>query len=1388
MSARTLLALLAALLVPLTVAVPSAFAGASMSVTVNGPSSVTIGQANVADSVELVNTSTPPEGSAGATLTVDAGSIQLVPACGAPASGGSDCPTADADPGVVAIVSGSAVGAPDSEQANNACAGVAFTTTVTDASTGQLTFTPASSIVLQSPGAAGDVCRIDFDTNVLGPPSEPASVGASSYDVDTLVAASATSSVASASTGLEQGTTALTIEKAQPSGTTTASAATPIGSSVSDTAHLVAAAGSAPAPTGTITFDLYPSSATCTGPPTFAGTVNVSAGAGDYTSPAFSPTSAGTYDWVAAYSGDPSNAGFSTGCGEPGETVTVTPASPALVTDASPAGSRNPVPAAVSDVATLSGGSSPTGTLTFDLFGPGDTTCSTPLLTSPVNVTGNGSYSSGVFTASVVGTYRWVTRYSGDANNVSTTSPCNSPNESVVISQAQPLISTVATPASPSALPVASSDTATLSGGSAPTGTITFSLFGPNNATCAGTPIFTSTATVSGNGTYPSGSFTATAPGTYAWIVTYGGDANNSPASSACGDPEETVTVNKATPAVVTVAAPAGATNPVPAAITDAATLSGGSAPTGTVTFNLFGPDDPTCSGAPVFTSSATVSGNGTYGSGSFTALTPGTYGWVVSYGGDASNTAATSACGAANEGVAITPAQPSLSTVAAPAGATSPAPAAITDEATVAGGSAPTGTITFNLFGPNNAACTGTPIFTSTATVSGNGTYDSGSFTATQPGAYGWTVSYGGDDSNAAAGSSCNAANETVTLTPAPPTITTVAAPAAATPLPASVTDTATLAGGSSPTGTITFNLFGPGNAGCTGTPTFSSTVTATGDGSYTSSVFTAVSPGGYGWVVSYSGDASNASVSSACGAPSEAVSIGQAQPTIETAASPATPQTVPAAITDSATLSGGSAPTGSLTFALFGPGAPSCTGTAVFTSPAVAVNGDGTYSSPSFAATTPGTYAWQVTYTGDADNSPVTAACGDPSESVTVTAPAAGPVPVNSSPPTITGSPVEGATLAENHGTWTGNPTAYVYQWLDCTSVGQGCQPIAGAIAQTYVPSANDVGDTIAVRETASNAAGAGAPATSAVTEPVTPTVTVAPAAPRVRPSTTGVSTATGATFVGVVSAAPTSNATTTSYYFKFGTTTAYGHQTPLTRVPPSAQGTTVEASVSGLSAHTTYHYRLFATDCAQASCIARSDDQTVTTGSALVPVLEQTVGVAPISGTITVRLLGRRRFVRLRVGEVIPLDATVNATHGVVLVVSATAARPAHQASGQFSRGIFTLTQPTAAFTVLDLDSHFAACPLVKGVASTASTKPTTLAEKRSSKRTVNEVFGNAHGAFKTSGRYATAADEGTRWLTADRCDGTLVEVVQGTIRVTDLVHHRTITLHTGQSHLS
>ena len=90
----------------------------------------------------------------------------------------------------------------------------------------------------------------------------------------------------------------------------------------------------------------------------------------------------------------------------------------------------------------------------------------------------------------------------------------------------------------------------------------------------------------------------------------------------------------------------------------------------------------------------------------------------------------------------------------------------------------------------------------------------------------------------------------------------------------------------------------------------------------------------------------------------------------------------------------------------------------------------------------------------------------------------------PVNSTPPTITGTARDGQTLTAGNGTWTGTaPITYTYQWQRCNAAGASCVDIAGATASTRNLTPADVGSTMRVRVTATNVAG-GVQATSSQT----------------------------------------------------------------------------------------------------------------------------------------------------------------------------------------------------------------------------------------------------------------------------------------------------------------
>ena len=118
-----------------------------------------------------------------------------------------------------------------------------------------------------------------------------------------------------------------------------------------------------------------------------------------------------------------------------------------------------------------------------------------------------------------------------------------------------------------------------------------------------------------------------------------------------------TVTVVPDTPELTVTAPP---TIPVGGRTSAAVTLAG-THPDGTLTFALFGPADPNCVGAPVYTTTISVNGNGTFQSPAVVATRDGIYRWKASYGGDEDNDAASSACDAADAATEVVADEPLL-------------------------------------------------------------------------------------------------------------------------------------------------------------------------------------------------------------------------------------------------------------------------------------------------------------------------------------------------------------------------------------------------------------------------------------------------------------------------------------------------------------------------------------------------------------------------------------------------------------------------------------------------------------------------------------------------------------------------------------------------------
>jgi DNA-binding beta-propeller fold protein YncE len=170
---------------------------------------------------------------------------------------------------------------------------------------------------------------------------------------------------------------------------------------------------------------------------------------------------------------------------------------------------------------------------------------------------------------------------------------------------------------------------------------------------------------------------------------------------------------------------------------------------------------------------------------------------------------------------------------------------------------------------------------------------------------------------------------------------------------------------------------------------------------------------------------------------------------------------------------------------------------------------------------------------------------------------------------------------------------------------------------------------------------------------------------------------------------------------------------------------------------------------------------------------PDLGESLVADPVAGTVRVRLAGRRRFVLLQEVRELPLGSTLDTRRGRVEVATERRRRGRFQ-RGLFYGGLFKVRQraDTRFVTDLILGGRLTSCPT--GTASAAA-------------RT-RQLWGNAKGRFRTRGRHSSGAVRGTRWLTVDRCDGTLTIVREGTVAVRDFTLDRTVLVAAGERYLA
>jgi hypothetical protein len=615
------------------------------------------------------------------------------------------------------------------------------------------------------------------------------------------------------------------------------------------------------------------------------------------------PTS-GSHTLAAVYSGDSNYAG-STSSGvtltiaKTTTTISITPS-----TTTPTAGSTLQVTADISPSATLS--TPPSGTVTIMLDGVSEGTA-TVTSGSPATATLS-------FTVPTTGTHTLTATYSGDTNYSSSTT-----TSSVTINVSKSTPTVVVTPAtlSPgvgSTLQLTASISPPSSGGTAPSGTVNFTLDGTPVGTALVTSGSPSTATLTIN---------TPAIGSHTIQASYSGDGNYNTASSSV------VTINVGRGSTTLTVTPATTSPLGGSTMLVTATLSTGSTalttvPTGTITFTLDG--STVGSGSVV---------NGTTASINITVPTSGIHALQASYSGDTNFISSVSPV--INFTVAKTPTTLVLtpSTTSPALGSTLPITATISPSSL--GSTQPSGTVTFTVDGVTTAVQGVTPGSPSTSSVT---------LPALSPGSHTLAAIYSGDSYYA----SSTATSVTVTVPKSPTAIIVTPAAISLTGggvLSVSASITATALGTSYPTGTVTFTIDGASAGTAAVVPGVPATASAN---------LASITPGTHVLAATYSGDSYYGSSTSS-------------STTITVSKSPSTITIIPSTLTP--TAGGSMIVTADITSANPSTTYPSGTVT-IDIDGVAAATASVTTGSPSIASVTlplvsAGTHVLEGTYSGD-------------------------------------------------------------------------------------------------------------------------------------------------------------------------------------------------------------------------------------------------------------------------------------------------------------------------------------------------------------------------------------------------------------------------------------
>jgi Bacterial Ig-like domain (group 3) len=510
------------------------------------------------------------------------------------------------------------------------------------------------------------------------------------------------------------------------------------------------------------------------------------------------------------------------------------------------------------------------------------------------------------------------------------------------------------------------------------------------------------------------------APPTFTEVAEYSTGIETTDGDAASCAPDTVTTSTSTTVNDVSTSAAWSGSETTGASAYDTSTVTTSSdngTPTGTVTYNFF--TNGTCDGTAATTDAETLNDDGTVPNSTSTgALDSGSYSFEASYDSGNTNYAnSTSGC----EPFSVAPATSSVSTVVDDGSGSAWSGSEVTgatayDTSTVSGviGFTPTGNVTYSFFA--NGTCTAPASATDTVALSGGTVPQSSTTPALGAGPYSFEASYSGDGNYSSAASGCESFSVGMASASVNTAVNDGGGSAWSSIDTTGVTahDTSTVNGvaGVTPTGTVTYSFFTNGT--CIAPASATDTVTLSGGTVPQSSTTSSLAAGTYAFQASYSGDTNYISGStSSC----EFFIVSPATPSVGTTVFDASTnaawsgsEVTGATAYDTSTVTGvsGFTPSGTLAYSLFTSGG--CTGTPASEGTGLALGANSSTTSGLAA----GTYGFEATYSGDSNYTGLTSGCESfivgkalASASTAVDDPALPP-----SSPAWNGSEVTGAT----------------------------------------------------------------------------------------------------------------------------------------------------------------------------------------------------------------------------------------------------------------------------------------------------------------------------------------------------------------------------------------